>query len=144
MDIARIIDLAAFDEHDCDLGTAGLCGMFALALFRAVITDRPQLVLIGSTNEGVPQRDRHGHLYWSHAAVEIAGRYYDIEGEQQRGWMFSNYVWSLPKGREPAVIETTPGEFISEMRSTHTAVDRRQYIEWRDRLIKAAATISRR
>jgi hypothetical protein len=142
MDIKRLIDEAGFDEYDHDTGTSGLCAMFALALYRVAIKDRPRLILLGSIRDGKPAMDRRGGIYWSHAAVEIAGRFYDIEGEQQREWMIGNYLWGLPRNATPALHELAPPEFISQIRGTPAAVDWPFYISCRDRLIKAAGTIS--
>ncbi len=129
--VENLIINAPLTDDDRDIGTSGLCGMFALALYRAVIDQHPRLVLIGGKREGKPIRTKSGKLYWSHAAVKVGTNFYDIDGKQQISWLFSNYAWSLPLGAEPEIIELPPEEFVKEIKSVNNARDRRYYIRWK-------------
>lgn len=134
MNISQIIEKAAFTEYDLDTGTAGLCGMFALALFHTVIERHPTLILIGGSKDGQPVKSRSGGYYWSHAAVKVDGLYYDIEGEQQVSWMFSNYASVVPLGIKPTTIKLDLRDFLSEMHSTKNAWDESYYLKWKQML----------
>jgi hypothetical protein len=99
--IAEIVRRAGLTEHDIDLATSGLCGTFALALYRHL------------TNQGIPARlafvclrRKDGspdyvpghdgdirHIRWRHALVESGGAYFDIEGRIELAHAFHNYCW---------------------------------------------------
>jgi len=128
----RVIDNAEIDDYDLDIGTSGLCAMFALALYRVMIRHSPKLVLVGMERDGKPALARDGNMCWSHAAVLVEGEYYDIEGRQKPEWLKNNYVWMV---KEKAMLyEMTPEGFIHEIKTTSTARDRSYYVKWRDAL----------
>jgi hypothetical protein len=107
--IAKIIGGAGLTEHDIDLATSGLCGTFALAIFRHL------------TNQGIPARlivvslrrkagspdyvsGHHRnirHIRWRHAVVESGGAYFDIEGRIELAHAFHNYCWQGAAAASP-------------------------------------------
>lgn len=135
-DIATLIDRAGFDDHDRDIGTAGFCAMFALALYRVEIRQQPTLVLVGAKRDGEIVRDKSGDIWWSHAALKLNNRYYDIDGEQKPEWLIGNYGWAMPLGEdmEISLIEMQPREFIDEIKKTPPACDWRFYSKCKKKL----------
>ncbi len=134
MTVLDIIDSAQFTDHDRDIGTSGLCGMFALALYRAVISLNPTLILVCCERNGEIMRAKDGGVVWRHAALKVEGQYYDIEGQQQPEWLLSNYVWGDARVVRGVLVEVSAEEFIREMRSTKNACDWRFYTRCRHQL----------
>lgn len=138
IDPAQLIDRARFNDHYLDNGTGGLCGTFALALYRATVNLSPAFVLIGMERDGKPLMAREGGYVWRHAAIKIGNRYFDIDGEQKLEWMFSNYLWeTMPQGASRAVHVLSTPEFLAEMKTTKSAWDKPFYDRCVEMLTKA-------
>ena len=144
MNIELLIETANFSDYDRDSGTGGFCAMFALALYRAVMDQNPELVLVCGEKNGQLLRNKKGEVYWRHAAAKVNGRYYDIEGEQQPEWMIDNYVWGLSSSDYEGVLAVfSPEEFIHEIRSTPSARDWRFYNKCKTKLERARSLLDR-
>jgi hypothetical protein len=132
----ELIDAADFSDHDRDMGTAGFCAMFALALYRAMLDQSPTLVLVSALKNGEVLRVPDGGMWWCHAAVKIGDHYYDIEGEQLSHWMINNYAWAIGP-RTPhltaTLIELPARQFVNEIRTTHGARDWRFYTKCKNK-----------
>lgn len=77
--IARdLIKSGEFSEDERFSAINGLCGTFALSLYRELKSRNidSQLVLFAED-----EMDSKGNIWWSHVAVRVEGRYYDIRGE---------------------------------------------------------------
>ncbi len=135
-EVLALIDRAGFTADEVESGTGGFCAMFALALYRATLAMQPTLVLVCQARDGVMRKTRKGEMWWRHAAVEIDGRYYDIEGEQQPEWLINNYVWG--GGDEGCIVPLTPEEFIKQVRTTPASRDWRFYTKCKQRFNQIA------
>lgn len=133
--VEDMIERAGFTDDERESGTTGFCAMFALALYRATIHLNPTLVLVGVQRDGKNVKARDGGLFWSHAAVEINGQYYDIEGRQQPEWMIDNYIWGYTRSNfEGCIIPLEPRPFVENIRKVVSARDWRFYTMCKKRL----------
>jgi len=141
--VAGLIKHAQFTDHEIDAGTSGFCAMFALALFRVLarqnLPTTPRLVLLCLADRGQILRDEDHSVWWKHAAILHDGAYFDIEGRQEVEWLTWNYHLSYGSAaeRECLLMETTPREFIQQLRRTPRACDRSFYLEYKRRLERA-------
>jgi hypothetical protein len=134
IDIDALIERAGIDEDDRDIGTSGLCGVFALALYRDLlrrgVTSEIVFLALGSTD---PRR-----LNWRHALVRANGRYFDVDGEVLLEHAIENYCWGNPH-RDPAVVVPVTfkqaTDIIRELRPS--AYDHRYRMIWKRKLASA-------
>lgn len=77
--IDAMIKRAGYSEDEIEDATCGLCGTFALALYRYLTKQgiASQLVFFSEADDG--QDVPPGYL-WRHVAVKVGERYYDIRG----------------------------------------------------------------
>lgn len=136
--IDQLIMRAGFSEDDRDIGTSGLCAMFALAFYRELRHFDPKLVFVaGLKNDGTPAASTVGGIYWRHAAVRVGDRYYDIEGRQEQEWLLNNYGWGMVYAPKVGLVELPRHDFIAELRGLNSAVDWWNFQRWSQMLSMA-------
>lgn len=131
--VAGIIERAGFDESDRDSGTSGLCATFALVLYRA-LAERgipAQIVFICKQGKAAAGPT---DLIWRHAAVKVAGSYFDIDGEVELEHMIQNYCWGGIEPEGGIAVPVTPSQAIEIIRKERTAYDARYRNIWRAKL----------
>lgn len=132
--VANLIDAAEFDENDRDIGTAGLCGTFAIALHTVLqsygIAARPKLAYIGA----LPKDWRR--IHWRHAVLEVDGKLFDVDGHVEPAHVLDNYCWKSPDAR--GFHQLTFSQFSSLIKTTRNAFDVRWLTYWSDRLKNVA------
>lgn len=129
--IARLIADAAFDEHDLDIATSGLCGTFALALLDTLrergIAATGVVAYIGEPSTYVKR------IEWRHALIEAEGRLFDVEGEVQRADVLENYCWG--RTNKPCGFQLLDDvAFRALIMRTRNSYDRRWYADWTEAL----------
>ncbi|MFC5507775.1 hypothetical protein [Bosea massiliensis] len=133
--IARLIAHAAFDEHDLDIATSGLCGTFALALLDTLrergIAAAGVVAYIGEPSTNVKR------IEWRHALIETEGRLFDVEGEVERADVLENYCWG--RTNKPCGFQSLDDvAFRALIVRTRNSYDRRWYADWAEALRLAA------
>lgn len=135
--IAKLIDDAAFDEHDRDIATAGLCGTFALALLETLrsegISAKGAVAYIGEPSLN-PKR-----IEWRHALIISDGRYFDVDGEVKPTHVLENYCWG--RATKPCGLQNLDDEaFRTLIIRTRNSFDGRWLARWARSLRRAART----
>lgn len=133
--IAKLIDDAAFDEHDRDIATAGLCGTFALALLETLrsegISAKGAVAYIGEPSLN-PRR-----IEWRHALIISDGQYFDVDGEVQPAHVLENYCWG--RATKPCGLQTLDDDaFRTLITRTRNSFDGRWLARWAGCLRRAA------
>lgn len=125
--VSRLIADAEFDDHDRDIGTAGLCGTFALALHsllaEAGVTAIPVLAHVGKVPADL------GKLAWRHALIEVDGVLFDIEGDIEPEHAIANYCWGT-SSLEAGLLRVSLTEFAAIIRRTRNAYDQSWFAQW--------------
>lgn len=138
--VADVIERCGFNEVDLDIATSGLCGMFALALYRTLQRRGmpAELALLCKTNAGSIIYNKDGVPWWRHAVVRVNGALFDVDGRVRLEDCIANYCWGWPGDGAGKLLPTTPVEFIKIMRACRdNSVDWRHQAKWR-RQLKAA------
>jgi len=133
-----LFDQAALTEHDVDLATSGLCGTFALALYREVIRRGVPALLVfaclgkpDGTPEFVPGHEGDiRQIRWRHALVKVGNDFYDVEGRVEVAHVYENYCWNQVVAGGVS-IPVTLRQFIDILRQTRSSYDGRNYVRWK-------------
>ncbi|RYD62851.1 MAG: hypothetical protein EOP83_13570 [Verrucomicrobiaceae bacterium] len=135
MDVASLIDRAGLDENDQDMGTSGLCGVFALALYRDLLRRgiASQIVFLSLGDCGDVR-----NLEWRHVMVRIGDRYFDVDGEVLLEHAIENYCWGNPQRKSSTAVPVTFKEATDILRELRpSAYDHRYRMIW-GRKLRAA------
>lgn len=144
--IDRLIAACEFDEYDTDIGTCGLCGVFAIALHRelARVGVSSQIELLCAAKipgQASYQRsalsshppDIRG-LYWRHVMLRVGDRHYDIEGHVHIAHAIENYC--IDDGHRYGVL--MPVTFLETTRLIRDLLsysyDRGYHVKWRQKI----------
>lgn len=125
--VSRLIADTGFDDHDRDIGTAGLCGTFAMALHdrlaEAGIPAVPVLAHVGKVPCDLAR------LAWRHALIDVNGVLFDIEGDIEPEHAIANYCWGTTSP-ETGMLRVGFADFSEIIRRTRNAYDRSWYNQW--------------
>jgi len=91
--IETLISFSNYTSYDMRIATTGLCGTFALALYRYLIANNidAKLALF---------HHMHGEPWdsWRHVAVKVGDNYYDIRGRiditKAHQYFFTSHIYS--------------------------------------------------
>lgn len=133
MDVGQIINAANFNDGDQHRATRGLCGTFAIALFKHVPGGR--LVLVTRSENGSPELMNDGTFAWHHCAVRYGDRYFDVLGETNADDMIENFV--LPYRTVGHVVEVDEKEFWRNLRVVPGAYSGYWRTRWTQKLLRA-------
>lgn len=136
--LARIVDAAAFSDHDRDMGTSGLCGTFALAV-KSAIGDVRLALLCPKGEDEFPLRAEDGSLQWRHAVVLHGGDIIDIDGRVLLQDIVNNYCWDAPPRAGGVLVEVGEDELLAILKSDRKSFDS-GYLETWSRMLAAAAS----
>ena len=144
--IEMLIKKSKFTMIDKIDATCGLCGTFALALYRTLkqrglSPSLAAIVLVDDAgnhhwhhNQASAEKTDESELYWKHIMVEVNGQYYDVHGKIiDLSATIKKYAWTHGK-----VITITPAELIQELRTVPNSFSYKHYDKYRKKTLKEA------
>jgi hypothetical protein len=130
--VEALIERAAFDDEDRDLGTSGLCAQFALCLYDTVAPN-PSCRLALVCDNAVHKRQ----YPWRHAALAVGERLFDITGAIEARHAIENYCWGPGPG-PGAVFKLPRATFLAATTAVKNAYDpKHRGRRWRQKLRQA-------
>lgn len=140
-ELSDIIEAAGFDEYDRDIGTAGLCGTFALAM-KQVFPDLSLGLIVLNDKNGQPATYRGGKYYWRHAVAICEGELFDIYGRVLLEHTVENYCWGNIRGKGGCLVTVTEEDMRRHLKDERGSFDARRYKMWSEALAAAKNRLS--
>lgn len=144
VDIAEVIAAAEFDEYDADMGTAGLCGTFALALKEVFPQVDLALVCLTDGDGKVQIGKRDGIPVWKHVVALHDGVLLDVDGSVKREHVIENYCWDNKCGSGGDLYPVSAARLREIVLSDNKSFDDRWFAKWSDDLRMARDTVLER
>lgn len=135
--ISQIIHAAKFDREDQDRATQGLCGTFAITLYKMMAGGK--LVLIVRDNNGEPERMYNGTYAWHHCAVRYDDRYFDVLGESEPSDLIEGYICKSGRGH---IVEVDEKEFWRNIRAVPCAYSGYWRAKWKQKLLHVTTPVA--
>lgn len=137
MVIAEIIDAAGFDEYDADMGTAGLCGTFALALKEVFPEVDLALVCLKGADGNVVVCEEDGIPVWRHVVGLHGDILLDVDGAVQLEHVIENYCWDNKRGSGGSLYPVSAEKLREIVFSDDKSFDERWFNKWVDDLSRS-------
>lgn len=137
MDIAEVIAAAEFDEYDADMGTAGLCGTFALALKEVFPQVGLALVCLNDADSKVQIGKRDGIPVWKHVVALNDGLLLDVDGSVKLEHVIENYCWDNKLGSGGDLYPVSVERLREIVLSDNRSFDARWFDKWTEELKRA-------
>lgn len=137
MDIAEVIEAAKFDEYDADMGTAGLCGTFALALKEVFPQVSLALVCLNGADGKIQIGRLDGVPIWKHVVAMQDGQLLDIDGSVKLEHVIENYCWDNKSGSGGDLYPLSVEHLREIVFADGRSFDDRWFTKWTDDLRSA-------
>ncbi|TLX16017.1 hypothetical protein [Rhizobium sp. MHM7A] len=144
MDIAEVIAAAEFDEYDADMGTAGLCGTFALALKEVFPQVDLALICLKGADGKVQMGASDGIPVWKHVVALHDGVLLDVDGSVKLEHVIENYCWDNTVGSGGDLYPVSAARLREIVFSDNKSFDDRWFAKWSDDLRRARDTVLER
>jgi hypothetical protein len=133
--IDEMIKNCSYSRDDVEDATCGLCGTFALSLYRFLKKRNINCEIVAFCEEPGPHnrysRDKSTQWLWSHFAVEANGNIYDIRGKVNPEDVIKEF-------NTPLIIPHTEKELLDELRilnkQGHVHYSFKKYQDYKNKL----------
>lgn len=140
--VVDLISQARFDEYDEDMGTSGLCGVFAMVLHRELLRQGipSQIVFLcvvdknGDVEYSTKSKADIRDISWRHVMVRVDDQYFDVNGLVTLEDSIVNFCWGgMRSGGK--IVETTFKQTTDILRGLlRSSYDHRYQMIWRAKL----------
>lgn len=144
MNIADVIEAAEFDEYDVDMGTAGLCVTFALALKQVFPDVDLTLVVLVDQGGSVCVNKQDGIPLWKHVVGLHNGVLLDVDGAVKLEHVIENYCWDNRFGKGGKLFPISHEGLREIAMADNRSFDDRWFEKWATDLARARSKVLER